>query len=180
MQIFGTYVHQNKITMGAIQKITPNLWFDHQAEDAAKYYVGIFRDSSISKVTHYGKAGHEIHKMEEGTVMTVEFTLAGQKFVALNGGPIFKFNEAVSFVVNCKNQQEIDYYWDALSRGGDPKAQQCGWLKDKFGVSWQVVPEQMSKLMENTETAEQVMTEMLKMKKLDLAALENAAHAHVS
>ena len=126
--------------MATMQKITSNLWFDREAEEAAKYYVSIFKDSSIKRITHYGKEGFEIHGMREGTVMTVEFILAGQTFVALNGGPHFKFNEAISFIVNCEPQEEVDYFWDTLSDGGDKNAQQCGWLKDKFGVSWQVVP----------------------------------------
>src|SRR5687767_5911399 len=126
--------------MATMQKITSNLWFDTQAEEAANHYVSIFKNSSIGKTTHFGKEGYEIHKMPEGTVMTVEFTIEGQKFVALNGGPIFKFNEAISFIVNCETQEEIDYYWNKLSEGGDKKAQQCGWLKDKYGLSWQVVP----------------------------------------
>jgi predicted 3-demethylubiquinone-9 3-methyltransferase (glyoxalase superfamily) len=162
--------------MATMQKITSNLWFDHQAEDAAKYYTSIFRNSRILSTTHYGKEGFEIHKMPEGTVMTVEFELENMGFVALNGGPIFKFNESISFVVNCIDQKEIDYYWEKLGQGGDPRAQQCGWLKDKFGVSWQVVPVQLTKMMvdNDRETAERVMKAMLQMKKLDIAKLEKA------
>jgi predicted 3-demethylubiquinone-9 3-methyltransferase (glyoxalase superfamily) len=162
--------------MKTMQKITSNLWFDRQAEAAASYYTSIFKNAEILKVTHYGKEGYDIHKMPEGTVMTVEFTIEEQKFIALNGGPLFRFNEAISFVVNCNNQQEVDYYWEKLSQGGDPSAQQCGWLKDKFGVSWQVVPVQLPKMMEDRdrEKSERVMRAMLQMKKLDLHALEEA------
>ena len=123
------------------QKIVPCLWFDSQAEEAAKYYTGIFKNSKITNVSHYTEAGREIHGRKAGSVMTVAFELDGQPFTALNGGPDFKFNEAISFQVICETQKEIDHYWDKLSQGGDPKAQQCGWLKDKFGLSWQVVPE---------------------------------------
>src|SRR5499433_1866874 len=123
-----------------MQKITPCLWFDNQAEEAANFYVSIFENSKIGHVTRYGEAGFEIHGRLAGTVMTVEFQLDGQNFVALNGGPVFKFNEAISFQVHCQTQEDIDHYWDDLSRGGDKNAQQCGWLKDKYGVSWQIVP----------------------------------------
>ena len=121
--------------MATTQKISSNLWFAHEAEEAANYYVSIFKNGKVKKITHYGKEGYDIHKMPEGTVMTVEFELDGQPFVALNGGPVFKFNEAVSFIVNCDSQTEIDYYWEKLSQGGDKQAQQCGWLKDKYGLS---------------------------------------------
>jgi predicted 3-demethylubiquinone-9 3-methyltransferase (glyoxalase superfamily) len=120
--------------------IVPCLWFDTQAEDAARFYTGIFKNSTIGTITRYSEAGREVHGRAAGTVMTVEFDLNGQKFTALNGGPHFKFNEAISFQIMCQNQQEVDHYWNKLSQGGDPSAQQCGWLKDKFGVSWQVVP----------------------------------------
>ena len=162
--------------MATIRKIIPNLWFDRQAEDAAKFYVSVFPNSGIGKVTRYGKSGTEIHGMPEGMVMTVDFKLAGQDFMGLNGGPYFKFTEAVSFVVLCSDQEEIDQYWEKLKAGGDEKAQQCGWLKDKFGLSWQIVPETMEKLMtEGTqEQADRVMTAMLQMKKIDMAALQAA------
>src|SRR5437868_5708085 len=114
--------------MEKIQKITANLWFNKQAEEAARYYVSIFKNSKIGRINYYGKEGFEIHKMPEGTVLTVEFQIEGQKFVALNAGPEFKFNEAISFIVNCDTQEEIDYYWGKLTPGGDEKAQQCGWL----------------------------------------------------
>ena len=123
-----------------IQKIIPFMWFDKQAVEAAKFYVSIFKNSKIGEVTRYGKEGYEFHKMEEGTVMTVDFDIEGQKLVALNGGPMFKFNEAISFQVLCETQEEVDYYWRNDSEGGDEKAQQCGWLKDKYGVSWQTYP----------------------------------------
>jgi predicted 3-demethylubiquinone-9 3-methyltransferase (glyoxalase superfamily) len=167
--------------MATLQKIVPNLWFDRQAEEAARYYTSIFKNSKIIKTTHYGKEGFEIHKMPEGTVMTVAFSLDGQEFLALNGGPYFKFNEAVSFIVNCETQQELDYFWEKLGQGGDPKAQQCGWLKDKFGVSWQVVPVQMENMVndEDRERSGRVMNAMLKMKKLDIQTLQEAYDGHV-
>ena len=121
--------------MQDIQKITPCLWFDAQAEEAAKFYTSIFKNSKIVSMTRYGEAGHEVHGRPAGTVMTVAFELDGHAFTALNGGPLFKFNEAISFQVSCKTQEELDYYWEKLSEGGDAKAQQCGWLKDKYGVS---------------------------------------------
>lgn len=123
-----------------MQKINPFLWFDKQAEEAVKFYVSIFKNSKIGEIIRYGREGQEIHGMEEGTVMTIDFEIEGQKFVALNGGPMFKFNEAISFQVNCETQNELDYYWEKLSEGGDKNAQQCGWLKDKYGVSWQSYP----------------------------------------
>jgi predicted 3-demethylubiquinone-9 3-methyltransferase (glyoxalase superfamily) len=163
--------------MATMQKITPNLWFDTEAEDAAKFYTSIFKDSSIDKIMRYPDVGQEIHKKKPGSVMTVEFTLQGQKYVALNGGPHFKFNEAVSFVVNCKDQVEVDYFWEKLSQGGDPTAQQCGWLKDKFGLSWQVVPVVLEELLDDPdqEKVDQVFEAMLKMKKLNVDDLERAA-----
>ena len=162
--------------MATTQKISSNLWFAHEAEEAANYYVSIFKNGKVKKVTHYGKEGYDIHKMPEGTVMTVEFELDGQTYTALNGGPVFKFNEAVSFIVNCDTQAEIDYYWEKLSQGGDKQAQQCGWLKDKYGLSWQVVPRQLSEMMSDqpTERSEPVMKAMLQMKKLDIKKLEKA------
>lgn len=161
----------------ATQKIIPNLWFDTEAEEAAKFYTSIFKNSSIDKITRYPAVGQEIHQKTPGSVMTVEFTLQGQKYVGLNGGPHFKFNEAVSFVVNCKDQKEVDYYWEKLSEGGDPRAQQCGWLKDKFGLSWQVVPVVLDELMDDPdqEKVDQVFEAMLKMKKLNVEELERAA-----
>jgi len=163
--------------MATIQKIIPNLWFDTQAEEAAKFYTSVFKNSSIDKVTRYPNVGQEIHKKKAGSVMTVEFTLLGQKYVGLNGGPNFKFNESVSFIIECKDQNEVDYYWEKLSEGGDPRAQQCGWLKDKFGLSWQVVPTILDELVSDPdrEKAEHVFEAMLSMKKLNINELEQAA-----
>ena len=162
--------------MANLQRITPFLWFDTQAEEAAKLYTSIFKNSKITATTRYGEAGREVHKMEPGTAMTVGFELDGQHFTALNGGPIFKFTEAISFVVHCSSQEEVDYYWEKLGAGGDPNAQQCGWLKDKFGVSWQVVPDAMIKMLTDPDKAKsgRVMQAMMQMKKIDLPALERA------
>lgn len=159
-----------------MQKITPCLWFDTQAEEAANFYTSIFKNSKIGKITRYGKEGYEIHGREAGTVMTVDFEIEGQKFTALNGGPVFKFNEAISFVVHCETQKEVDYYWEKLSAGGDEKAQQCGWLKDKYGVSWQIVPEVLSELVSdpNSEKSQRAMKAMLQMKKIDIKTLKQA------
>jgi predicted 3-demethylubiquinone-9 3-methyltransferase (glyoxalase superfamily) len=163
--------------MAKIQRIAPCLWFDDQAEEAAKFYTGIFKKSKIVAISRYSKAGYEIHRRPEGSVMVVEFQLEGQRFTALNGGPIFKFNEAVSLQVNCENQKEIDYYWERLGEGGDPKAQQCGWLKDKYGLSWQVVPAGMDKMLKDhkSDKAQRVMAAVMQMKKFDIAALKHAA-----
>src|SRR5690554_1668467 len=120
--------------------IAPCLWFDSQAEEAARFYCSVFPDSKITTITYYPQVGQEVHGRSEGSVLTVEFELNGNPFTALNGGPVFKFNEAVSLQVYCDTQEEIDYYWEKLGEGGDPKAQQCGWLKDRYGLSWQVVP----------------------------------------
>jgi predicted 3-demethylubiquinone-9 3-methyltransferase (glyoxalase superfamily) len=159
-----------------MQKISPCLWFDDQGEEAAKFYTSIFKDSKIRDVTRYGKEGYEIHGREEGTVMTVEFEIEGQKFLALNGGPIFKFNEAISFQVYCETQEELDNYWEKLSEGGDEKAQQCGWLKDKYGVSWQIVPTILIKMQKDndSEKSQKVMKAMLQMHKLDISTLKKA------
>jgi predicted 3-demethylubiquinone-9 3-methyltransferase (glyoxalase superfamily) len=158
------------------QKIAPCLWFDHQGEEAARFYISIFPNSRILGVTKYGRAGHEIHHQPAGSVMTVAFELDGQLFTALNAGPIFKFNEAISFQVLCDTQQEIDMYWQKLSEGGDPKAQQCGWLKDKFGVSWQVDPKVLHQMLSDPdpEKSGRTMDAMLKMKKIEIAGLERA------
>ncbi len=162
--------------MPTIQKITPCLWFDNQAEEAARFYSAIFENSKIVSITRYGAAGYEVHGIPAGTVMTVAFELNGQAFTALNGGPMFKFNEAISFQVNCDTQEEVDYYWDKLSTGGDEKAQQCGWLKDKYGVSWQVVPTVLPQMLSHSpsEKSERVMKSMLKMKKIDIEELKRA------
>jgi len=160
-----------------MQKITPFLWFDGQAEEAVRRYISIFKNSKIVTVTRYDEAGAAAAHMPKGSVMTMAFELEGQAFVALNGGPMFKFTEAISFVVDCESQNEIDHYWDALSEGGDEKAQQCGWLKDKYGLSWQIVPRMISGLLSDPdpEKAGRVMQAMLKMKKIDLAVLLQAA-----
>lgn len=160
----------------ATPRITPCLWFDDQAEEAARFYTSIFPNSRILDVSRYGEAGYEIHRRPAGSVMTVVFELDGHRFTGLNGGPVFTFNEAVSFEINCKDQEEIDYYWTRLGEGGDPSAQQCGWLKDRFGLSWQVVPVQLGELM-TRGTAEQtnrVTDAFLRMKKIDIAELERA------
>jgi predicted 3-demethylubiquinone-9 3-methyltransferase (glyoxalase superfamily) len=162
--------------MPNIQRITPCLWFDHQAERAANFYISLFNNSKITKISRYSEFGRETHKMKPGAVMTVAFELERQSFMALNGGPIFKFNEAVSLQINCDNQQEVDHFWNALSAGADPKAQQCGWLKDQFGLSWQVVPGVLADLLTDQDTAKagRAMQAMLSMKKLDIVALQRA------
>jgi predicted 3-demethylubiquinone-9 3-methyltransferase (glyoxalase superfamily) len=159
-----------------MNKITPCLWFDDQAEEAAAFYTSIFKNSKITNVSRYGEAGQEVHKRKPGTAMTVAFELDGNPFTALNGGPVFKLNEAVSFQIYCDTQEEIDHYWDKLSEGGDEKAQQCGWLKDKFGLSWQVIPRILSKLMAgpDREKSGRAMKAMLQMKKLKIDELERA------
>ena len=169
--------------MSQLQKrITPCLWFDNQAEAAANFYTGIFQHSKIKKVSRYTEAGRETHHKPAGSVMTVEFELDGQTFTALNGGPEFKFNEAVSFQIHCQTQEDIDYFWERLTAGGDPSAQVCGWLKDRFGVSWQVVPDRLTQLLtdEDESVRSRVMNAMLKMKKIDLNAIERAAKSDVS
>ena len=152
------------------------MWFDNNAEEAVQFYVSIFKNSNIGNVTHYGKEGYEIHKKKEGTVMTIDFEIEGQKFLALNGGPIFRFNEAISFQIYCETQDEVDYYWDKLTEGGDKNAQVCGWLKDKFGVSWQVVPTVLIKMLQDKDSkkTENVMRVMLQMQKLDINVLTKA------
>jgi predicted 3-demethylubiquinone-9 3-methyltransferase (glyoxalase superfamily) len=162
--------------MATIQKIVPCLWFDNQAEEAAQFYTAIFSNSKIGNISRYGEAGQEVHAKTPGSVMTVTFELDGQVFTALNGGPIFKFNEAISLQVNCETQEEVDYFWQKLSEGGDEKAQQCGWLKDKYGVSWQIVPRVLLETLNaDPETSQSVMTAMLQMKKIDIDALKQAA-----
>lgn len=159
-----------------MQRITPCLWFDHQAEEAACFYTAIFKHARLGNITHYGSEGREIHGQVEGTVMTVEFELDGQQFVALNGGPLFKFNEAISLQVRCETQEEVDYYWLQLSAGGDEQAQQCGWLKDKYGVSWQIIPAALTDMLRDPDTqkSQRVMRALLQMKKIDIAALQHA------
>jgi predicted 3-demethylubiquinone-9 3-methyltransferase (glyoxalase superfamily) len=154
----------------SLQKITPFLWFDHQAEEAARFYASVFANSRIVTVTRYGEAGPGT----QGSVMTVEFELAGQKFVALNAGPAFKFTEAISFVVNCETQQEVDEMWAKLSNGG--KEVQCGWLQDQYGLSWQIVPVVFFKMIADPDAArrDRVMKAMMQMTKFDIAGLEAA------
>lgn len=159
-----------------IQKITPNLWFEMNAEEAVSFYTSVFRNSKIGRKTYYTDAGKEIHGIDAGKVLTIEFQLEGQDFIALNGGPVFQFTEAISFIVNCDSQEEIDYYWSKLTQGGDEESQECGWLKDRFGVSWQVVPIELNEMLVGAEAekAERVIEALLQMKKLDLAELRRA------
>ncbi len=159
-----------------LQRITPFLWFDTQAEEAVKFYTSIFKKSKIGKIARYDKAGEKVSGRPAGSVMTVEFQIEGQDFIALNGGPIFRFNESISFVVNCGTQKEVDYYWKRLTSGGG-KEVQCGWLTDKFGLSWQIVPAVLSELMSSKDAAKshRVMEAMLKMVKLDIKKLKQAA-----
>src|SRR2546421_10998530 len=153
-----------------MQRITPFLWFDSQAEAAAKFYVSVFKNSKIKQITHY--TGEELAE-RKGQVMTVDFVLDGQEFVALNGGPQFKFTEAVSFVVNCETQEEIDYYWEKLTAGGGEEVQ-CGWLTDKYGLSWQVVPTKWDEWSKDAAGMQRLMHAVMQMKKLDIAALQRA------
>jgi predicted 3-demethylubiquinone-9 3-methyltransferase (glyoxalase superfamily) len=157
-------------------KIGTCLWFDNQAEEAAKYYTSIFPDSKVGRISRYGKEGYEIHKKPAGSVLTVEFWLQGNEYLGLNGGPQFRFSEAISLTVQCDTQEEIDRYWEKLSEGGDKNAQECGWLKDKYGLSWQIVPRELAIMMSNpdTEKTSRLMNALLNMKKLDIAALKQA------
>ena len=157
-----------------MQKITPFLWYDDQAEDAVNFYVSIFKNSKILNVARYGEAGAEVSGRAKGTVMTIAFQLEGEEFIALNGGPVFTFSPAISFLVNCETQEEVDDLWDKLSEGGEKE--QCGWLKDKYGVSWQIVPSVLGKMLQDkdAEKAEKVMKAMLQMKKIDLKTLKRA------
>ena len=157
-----------------MQEITPCLWFDSNAEEAVNFYTSVFKKSKIGKISRYGEEGYEIHGKPAGTVLTVEFELNGQTFTALNGGPVFKFNEAISFQVSCKSQKEVDYYWEKLSEGGEKG--QCGWLKDKYGMSWQIVPTVLGEMLQDkvTKKSERVMKALLQMKKLDIKKLKQA------
>jgi predicted 3-demethylubiquinone-9 3-methyltransferase (glyoxalase superfamily) len=159
----------------AIKGITSCLWFDKEAEDAAKLYCSVFKNSKMGKVMRYGKEGFEIHRQPEGKVMTIDFELEGAKFVALNGGPQFKFSEAISFQIHCETQEEIDYYWSRLTADGG-QGGPCGWLKDKFGLSWQVVPTALIDILSGSDTAkaQRVTKAFLKMKKFDIAAFKSA------
>jgi predicted 3-demethylubiquinone-9 3-methyltransferase (glyoxalase superfamily) len=158
----------------AAKTITPCLWFDTQAEEAANFYVSVFKNSKIGRISRYDKAGQDVHKKKEGSVMTVEFELGGQKFTALNGGPYFKFTEAVSFQVFCDTQDEIDYFWSKLTSGGQEGS--CGWLKDKYGLSWQVVPSVIPKMMTDPDATKsaRAMNAFMQMKKFDLEKLTRA------
>ena len=160
-----------------MQKITPFLWFDTQAEEAVNYYVSIFRNSKIVNVARYGDDGAKVSGRPKGSVMTVAFQLDGQPFVALNGGPVFTFSPAISFVVDCRTQEEVDRLWDKLSAGGEQ--QQCGWLRDKYGVTWQIVPSVLGELMSdpNPAKSQRVMQAMLQMTRLDIRGLQQAAEA---
>jgi predicted 3-demethylubiquinone-9 3-methyltransferase (glyoxalase superfamily) len=153
-----------------MQKITPFLWYDNNAEEAVNHYISIFKNSKLTKIARYGDAGPG----PKGSVMTIAFQLEGQDFIALNGGPIFKFNEAISFSVDCKTQQEVDELWEKLSAGGQPS--QCGWLKDKYGVSWQIVPSILVEMLQDkdTEKSKRVMQAMMQMRKIDIAAVQRA------
>ncbi len=160
-----------------IQKITPFLWFDDQAEEAVKFYTSVFKNSKIHEITRYDEESSKAAGKPKGTVMIVEFELEGQEFVALNGGPQFKFSEAISFVVICESQAEVDYYWAKLTEAGDVNAQQCGWLKDKYGLSWQIVPRVLIELLKDPDPdkARRVMKAVLQMKKIDIETLKKAA-----
>ena len=162
--------------MASIHNLTPCLWFDGQAEEAANFYTAIFPNSRVTDAQRFGEAGKEIHGQEPGTVMTVSFELDGQPFTGLNGGPMFQFTEAISFMIHCDSQEEVDHFWHKLGEGGPVEAQQCGWLKDKFGVSWQVVPRVLFEMLQDPDTAkrERALAAMMEMKKLDIAALQAA------
>jgi len=151
------------------------LWFEDQAEDAAKFYTSIFKNSKVGKITRYGESAEKAAGRPAGSVMTVEFEIAGQKFTALNGGPVFKFNESISFVVNCETQEDVDYFWEKLTADGGQESQ-CGWLRDKFGVSWQVVPTVLIEMLhdKDPERSERVMKAMLQMQKIDIKKLNDA------
>lgn len=156
------------------REITSCLWYDSEAEEAANFYMSVFEDAKIGRITRYGEEGHDIHGREAGSVMTVEFEIAGRKFVAINGGPIFKFDEAISFQIHCDTQGEIDYFWSKLSEGGEESV--CGWLKDKFGLSWQVVPAVLPEMLLDADTAksQRVTKAFMQMKKFDIEALKRA------
>lgn len=165
--------------MSAVQqRISPCIWFDDQGEEAAELYVSLFPNSKIGAIARYGEAGKEHHRKQPGSVMTVEFTLDGLAFLALNGGPMFKLSEAISLQVFCDTQDEIDHYWNGLGADGDPNAQNCGWLKDKFGLSWQIIPRMLSEIMKGPDAAksQRAMGALMEMKKLDIAKLQAAAN----
>ena len=165
--------------MARLAIIQPCLWFDDQAEEAARFYTGIFPDSAIGTITRYTDMGQEHHGKPVGSVLTVAFTLAGQPFVALNGGPVFRFNEALSLQILCETQDEVDHYWHHLSEGNPAAAMECGWLKDRFGLPWQVVPVRLTELLADpdAEVVRRVTRAMFAMQKMDIATLERAASA---
>lgn len=162
--------------MKSKSKITPCLWFDGTAEEAAEFYVSIFKNSRITDIARYTEAGKEQRGQQPGSVMVVAFELDGQSFTGLNGGPTFKFSEAISFQIDCETQEEVDHFWNHLTKGGPVEAQQCGWVKDRFGVSWQVVPSILQELLEDPDRAkaERTMAALMSMSKLDIAALKKA------
>lgn len=162
--------------MATVQRIAACLWFDGQAEEAARFYTSIFPNSRIQRISHYPAVGQEVHGQAEGSVMTVEFELDGVPFTAMNGGPQFQFSLAVSFQVMCETQHEVDHYWERLREGGDPEAQMCGWLKDKYGLSWQVVPTILPSLVADyqSEHSRRAFAAMMTMRKMDIAALKRA------
>ncbi len=155
------------------KQIIPCLWYDREAEEAVNFYISVFPNSSIGKVSRYSDEAASQMGMPQGAVLSISFSLGGNQYTALNGGPMFRFNEAVSFQIFCKDQQEIDYYWNRLTEGGEPSM--CGWLKDRYGLSWQIVPESLEEMLSNPKTAATVSAALMKMTKLDLAALEQAA-----
>lgn len=171
---FYIIVYRAPTNKTIMQKITPFLWFDNNAEEAAKSYISIFKNSKIIDITHYGESAAEASGRLKGTVMTVTFELEGQQFMALNGGPVFKFSPAISFLINCETQEELDDLWEKLSEGGEKE--QCGWLKDKFGVSWQIVPNVLSDMLQDKDAkkSERVLEALLQMKKIDIQGLRNA------
>ncbi len=157
-----------------MQKFTINLWFDSQAEEAVQFYTSIFPDSKVGRTVYFSQEGFEYHGKPEGSICTIEFELNGSSFLALNGGPDFRFNEAISIIVHCDTQEDVDYYWDKLSQGGDPAAQQCGWLKDKYGVSWQIVPTTFTENLSSQDknTVEKTWKAIFNMKKLEISELK--------
>ncbi|EKD24139.1 MAG: 3-demethylubiquinone-9 3-methyltransferase [uncultured bacterium] len=159
-----------------MQKIVPCLWFDDKAEEAVNFYLSIFKEGKILNIDRYGAEGAQVSGKPEGSISTVEFELNGQRFLCLNGGPMFKLTPAISFAIYCKTQEEVDHYWEKLIEGGDEKAQQCGWLQDKYGVTWQVVPEILDEMLRDKDPkkAERVMHAMLPMIKIDIEALKKA------
>ena len=161
-----------------MKSIMPCLWFEDKAEEAARYYTSLFKDSKINSISHYGPAASKASGRPAGSVMAVMFELNGMEFMALNGGPEFKFTEAISLVVRCKNQKEIDEFWDKLSRDGTPSV--CGWLKDKYGLSWQIIPESLDKLIADPAKSDRVMEAVVRMKKLDIKTLEDAYEGKVT